>query len=145
MNSKTKEKFKIQILNNKIKIPKIKNPFNEPKSKKNMRETLWNNRFIYNKIPNYDSFKDKNVLCNKKYADFINYKKIDNYLNSKSPKNYLLNQTNIDNNNNQIDSSNSLFFSSKTRRIATFSAKNKNFSFNSKISLSTLSYNNISI
>ena len=148
MSSKPKEKFKIQLLNNKnnplIKIPKIKNPFNEPKSKKEMRETAWNNRFIYNKIPNYDSFKDKNVLCNKKYTNFINYKKIDNYLNSKSPKNYLLNQTNIDN-NNQIDSSNSIFFSSKTRRIETFSAKNKNFSFKSKNSLSPLSYHNINI
>ena len=136
------------ILNNKnkpfIKIPKIKNPFNGPKSIKEMKEIAWNQRFIYNKIPKYDSFKDKNVLCNKKYANFINYKKIDNYLKSKSPKNYLLNQTNIDN-NNQNESNNTFFFSSKTRRIETFSAKNKNFSFCSKNSLSPISRHNINI
>ena len=148
MSSHIKEKFKIQNLNNKnkpfIKIPKIKNPFNEPKSLKDMREAAWNKRFIYNKIPNYDAFKDKNVLCNKKYANFINYKKIDNYLNSKSPKNYSLNQINIDN-SNQSDSNNAFFFSSKTRRIETFSAKNKNFSFNSKNSLSPTSAHNIDL
>lgn len=29
-----------------------------------LREKLWDDRFIYDKIPNYDSFKDKNVLIN---------------------------------------------------------------------------------
>jgi len=29
-----------------------------------LREKNWNDRFIYDKIPNYDSFKDKNVLIN---------------------------------------------------------------------------------
>ena len=148
MSSQQKEKLKIQILNNKnkpfIKIPIMKNPFIEQKSLREIRETAWNSRFIYNKIPNYDSFKDSNVLCNKKYTNFINYKRLDNYLNSKSPKNYSLNQTNIDN-NNQSNSNNAFFFSSKTRRIQTFSAKNKNFSFSTKYSLSPTSEHNINL
>ena len=37
------------------------NPFN---SVNRLREKMWNDRFIYDKIPNYDSFKDKNVLIN---------------------------------------------------------------------------------
>ena len=85
MSSLSIEKIKSHLLNNKnktfIKIPKIKNPFNDPKTINSVREKAWNNRFIYNKIPNYDSFKDKNVICNKKYNNFTNYKKIDNYLN----------------------------------------------------------------
>ena len=31
-----------------------------------LREQQWDNRFIYDKIPNYDSFSDKNVLLNLK-------------------------------------------------------------------------------
>ena len=145
MSLPPKEKIKIPQLNkNKslIKIPKVKNPFNDPKTKRDIRESNWNNRFIYSKIPNYDSFKDKNVLCNKKYINFINYRKIDNYLSSKSPKNYLLNQTNIDSSNISQKDSNQLFFLNKTR-IQTFSAKDKNYSFISKNYLSPLSINNI--
>ena len=145
MSLPPKEKIKISELNkNKslIKIPKIKNPFNDPKTNRHIRESNWNNRFIYSKIPNYDSFKDKNVLCNKKYINFINYRKIDNYLSSKSPKNYLLNQTNIDTTNINQKYSNQLLFLNKTR-IQTFSAKDKNYSFISKNYLSPLSNNNI--
>ena len=133
MSTISKEKIKFLLLNNKnkplTKIPKIKNQYNDMIINRNVRENAWNNRFIYNKIPNYDSFKDKNVLCNKKYNNFTNYKKIDNYLNSKSPNNYLLNQTNID--NSQNDSNNFLCFTNN-KRIQAFSAKSKNFSFTTK-------------
>ena len=146
MSTISKEKIKSLLLNNKnkplTKIPKIKNQYNDMIINRNVRENAWNNRFIYNKIPNYDSFKDKNVLCNKKYNNFTNYKKIDNYLNSKSPNNYLLNQTNID--NSQNDSNNFLCFTNNTR-IQAFSAKSKNFSFTTKNNLSPLSNLNINI
>jgi len=146
MSTISKEKIKSLLLNNKnkplTKIPKIKNQYNDMIINRNARENAWNNRFIYNKIPNYDSFKDKNVLCNKKYNNFTNYKKIDNYLNSKSPNNYLLNQTNIDNSRN--DSNNFLCFTNNTR-IQAFSAKSKNFSFTTKNNLSPLSNLNINI
>ena len=145
MSSVPKEKRKSEIFSIKnnpfIKTPKIKNHFISSKPKKNIRENIWNNRFIYNKIPNYDSFQDKNVLCNKKYNNFANYKKIDNYLNSKKPNHFFLNQTNID--NSQNDSNNIIFF--KNKRLQAFSAKNKNFSFCSKNSLSPLSNLKINI
>ena len=136
MNLTSKDKFKIQLINNKktpfIKIPKIKNLFNDTKFKNKIREDAWNQRFIYNKIPKYDSYKDKNVLCNKN-ANFLNYKTKDNYLNSKSQKNYI-NQTNIDI-NTKNDINNSLFLAINNR-IQTLSPKNKNFSFSPKNSLS---------
>ena len=47
-----------------------------------LREQQWDNRFIYDKIPNYDSFLDKNVLLNfKKKMSFISKK---NWKNKKS-------------------------------------------------------------
>ena len=141
MSSLSKEKRKSEIFsikNNPFnKTSKIKNHFIiNPKTNKNSRENIWNNRFIYNKIPNYDSFKDKNVLCNKKYNSFANYKKIDNYINSKKPENYVLNQTNID--NSQNDSNNVVFFTNK--RLQAFSAKSKNFSFSTKNNLSSIPF-----
>ena len=134
MSSLSIEKIKSHLLNNKnktfIKIPKIKNPFNDPETINSVREKAWNNRFIYNKIPNYDSFKDKNVFFNKKFTKFINYK---------SQKNYLLNKTNIDIQNN---SNKNLVLTNKKRR-QTFSEKIKNFSFstNNLSSLSNLKIN----
>ena len=41
-----------------------------------LREQQWDNRFIYDKIPNYDSFLDKNVLLNFKKKCHSSRKKI---------------------------------------------------------------------
>ena len=146
MNLTSKDKFKIQLINNKkkpfIKIPKLKNPYNELKTKNKIREEEWNKRFIFYKIPNYDSFRDKNVLCNKNKNN-ANLKKIDNYLDYKSPRNYILNQTNIDINNRR-EKNNSLFFSINNK-IQTLSPKNKNFSFISKNVLSPIANIHISL
>ena len=105
MNLQDRNRPKNLYLGNKnksiIKIPKFINPFKYSRSQRILlRETKWNNRFIYNKIPNYDSSRDKNVICGKKHNNLINSKKIDHYINTKTPKNYSLNQTNIDSNNN---------------------------------------------
>lgn len=89
---------KINTLNTKntpfIKIPKIKNLFQEQKKINEIKEKSWNSRFVYNKIPYYDSYKDKNVLCYKKFSNYLSYRKIENYLNQKSSKNDSININN---------------------------------------------------
>lgn len=63
MNSlKDGDNFQIQnnALNKNVHIKKIK----RVKSVNAIREKNWDDRFIYNKIPQYNSFKDKNVLIN---------------------------------------------------------------------------------
>ena len=43
---------------------RFKKKLTRVKSVNDIREKNWNDRFIYDKIPNYDSFNDKNVLLN---------------------------------------------------------------------------------
>ena len=45
--------------------PKFKKKYERINSVNAIREKQWNDRFIYEKIPNYDSSNDKNVLINK--------------------------------------------------------------------------------
>ena len=43
---------------------KIKKKIKRVKSVNAIREKNWDDRFIYDKIPKYESFNDKNVLIN---------------------------------------------------------------------------------
>ena len=45
--------------------PKFEKKYKRINSVNAIREKQWNDRFIYEKIPNYDSSNDKNVLINK--------------------------------------------------------------------------------
>ena len=49
--------MKLNQLNEKL------NNINNIQSKNAIKEDLWNKRFIYNKMQNYDSSKDKNVIA----------------------------------------------------------------------------------
>ena len=53
-----------------------------------LREQQWDNRFIYDKIPNYDSFSDKNVLLNLKNKCHSSRKKIGK-IKKKIPLNFV--------------------------------------------------------
>jgi hypothetical protein len=54
-----------QIQNNALnKNIHIKKKIKRVKSVNAIKEKNWDDRFIYNKIPQYNSFKDKNVLIN---------------------------------------------------------------------------------
>ena len=64
MNS-LKDGDNFQIQNNAInKNVHIRKKIKRVKSVNAIREKNWDDRFIYNKIPQYNSFKDKNVLIN---------------------------------------------------------------------------------
>ena len=64
MNS-LKDGDNFQIQNNALnKNVHIKKKIKRVKSVNAIREKNWDDRFIYNKIPQYNSFKDKNVLIN---------------------------------------------------------------------------------
>ena len=64
MNS-LKDGDNFQIHNNALnKDVNIKKKIKRVKSVNAIREKNWDDRFIYNKIPQYNSFKDKNVLIN---------------------------------------------------------------------------------
>ena len=52
------------------------------KSVNGLREKLWDDRFIYDKIPNYDSLKDKNVLINLRTKCNSSRRKIGNNIRS---------------------------------------------------------------
>lgn len=54
----------------------IKKKFKRVKSVNAIREKNWDDRFIYNKIPQYNSFKDKNVLINLRKKCHSSRKKI---------------------------------------------------------------------
>ena len=146
MNQQSKEKIKNQHFSNKtkslIKTHKIKLPLKDISITKSLRESKWNNRFIYNKIPNYDSFKDKNVFYNRKFKTFNIYKKIYPYLNTKSPRNNSLSQINNDNSVIKKEKYNRPTLSSNKKTIY---AKDKNFSFISKNSFSPLAKHCIDI
>ena len=58
--------------------PKLKTKFKRVNSVNGLREKLWDNRFIYDKIPIYDSFKDKNVLINLRTKSNSSRKKVGN-------------------------------------------------------------------
>ena len=77
---------------------------NRVKSVHIIREKNWDNRFIYNKIPEYDSYKDKNVRINLSIKSYSGRK---NLCGGPDAKNFLPNKlTNGDNslNNNQMSS-----------------------------------------
>ena len=57
----------IQWSNRAMKLNQLNaqiNNKNNIQNKNSIKENLWNKRFIYNKIQNYDSSKDKNVIAN---------------------------------------------------------------------------------
>ena len=56
----------IQWSNKAMKLNQLNaklNNINNIQSKNAIKEDLWNKRFIYNKMQNYDSSKDKNVIA----------------------------------------------------------------------------------
>ena len=66
-----------QIQNNALnKNVHIKKKIKRVKSVNAIREKNWDDRFIYNKIPQYNSFKDKNVLINLRKKCHSSRKKI---------------------------------------------------------------------
>ena len=77
-----------------IKLPQTKSFIEQNQnSLSNKRERAWNNRFIYNKIPYYDSLKDKNILCHKKFIKIMNLKKHDTFMSPRITKNIKLSKT----------------------------------------------------
>ena len=57
--------YYLQIKKSPINInTKFKKKIKRVKSVNAIREKQWDDRFIYDKIPNYDSTNDKNVLIN---------------------------------------------------------------------------------
>ena len=82
MNSlKDGDNFKIQnnALNKNIHIKK---KIKRVKSVNAIREKQWDDRFIYDKIPNYDSSNDKNVLINFRTKCNSSRKKLGNIIRS---------------------------------------------------------------
>ena len=76
MNS-LKDGDNFQIQNNALnKNVHIKKKIKRVKSVNAIREKNWDDRFIYNKIPQYNSFKDKNVLINLRKKCHSSRKKI---------------------------------------------------------------------
>ena len=59
---------------------RLKKKFKRVKSVNALREKYWNNRFIYDKIPDYDSYNDKNVLVKLKTKCNSSRKKNGKYL-----------------------------------------------------------------
>ena len=76
MNS-LKDGDNFQIQNNALnKNVHIRKKIKRVKSVNAIREKNWDDRFIYNKIPQYNSFKDKNVLINLRKKCHSSRKKI---------------------------------------------------------------------
>ena len=76
MNS-IKDSDNFQVQNNALnKNIHIKKRIKRVKSVNAIREKNWDDRFIYNKIPQYNSFKDKNVLINLRKKCHSSRKKI---------------------------------------------------------------------
>ena len=76
MNS-IKDSDNFQVQNNALnKNIHIKKRIKRVKSVNAIREKNWDDRFIYNKIPQYNSFKDKNVLINLRQKCHSSRKKI---------------------------------------------------------------------
>lgn len=76
MNS-IKDNDNFQVQNNALnKNIHIKKRIKRVKSVNAIREKNWDDRFIYNKIPQYNSFKDKNVLINLRKKCHSSRKKI---------------------------------------------------------------------
>lgn len=67
---------------------KVNKKLERVKSVNLLREREWNNRFIYNKIPNYDSSRDKNVLIIHKLKGCYGYKRFSNISPVKTSKLY---------------------------------------------------------
>ena len=145
MNQQIKEKIKSKHFSSKnktlIKTNKIRLPLKDSRIAKSMRESKWNNRFIYSKIPNYDALKDKNVIYSKNFSNYFNFKKIDHYLNSKSTKNYSLNQTNLEN----IGSKKENYYSPKNEMNKKNMSARNTFSLGSKNYLSPIQKHCINI
>ena len=73
---------------------RFQNRLKRVKSVNALRERQWDDRFIYEKIPYYDSFNDKNVLINYKKKYNSSRKKFAN-INHKSPLNFADNLLNL--------------------------------------------------
>ena len=61
---------------------KFKKKMKRVNSVNGLREKLWDNRFIYDKMPNYDSLKDKNVLINLRTKCNSSRRKVGNIIRS---------------------------------------------------------------
>ena len=77
------------------KLPVNRRPLSHIKSSNSIREKEWNNRFIYNKMPLYDSAKDKNVFHPQKMK--LSNKTINTILSAKTRNFYKTNYQNKSN------------------------------------------------
>ena len=103
-----------------------------------IRENNWNNRFIYNKIPEYDSYKDKNVKINLSIKSYSNRKD----MNTNSTENKINEEENPL--NTLVPLTNKINFKNGRNLIRTSSAKMKNISFNNNLKyINMINLNNI--
>ena len=103
-----------------------------------IRENNWNNRFIYNKIPEYDSYKDKNVKINLSIKSYSNRKD----MNTNSTENKINEEENSL--NTLVPLTNKINFKNGRNLIRTSSAKMKNISFNNNLKyINMINLNNI--
>ena len=100
MNALQNEQLKKLYLQNKraqnassISLKKI----NRVKSVYIKRENNWNDRFIYNKIPEYDSSKDKNVRINLSIKSYSGRRDLNNFKNMRTQNIFQNKLTNGDN------------------------------------------------
>ncbi len=100
MNALQNEQLKKLYLQNKraqnassISLKKL----NRVKSVYIKRENNWNDRFIYNKIPEYDSSKDKNVRINLSIKSYSGRRDLNNFKNMRTQNIFQNKLTNGDN------------------------------------------------
>ena len=105
-----------------------------------IRENNWNNRFIYNKIPDYDSYKDKNVIINLNSKSYSNR----NYFRNISSINSLNSLLNEGENSSFTPLTNNPNLKNDKKLIRTSSAKIKENILNDNLKyINIINLNNI--
>ena len=103
-----------------------------------IRENQWDKRFIYNKIPEYDSYKDKNVKIHLSIKNY-SYRKD---TNNNSKENIINEEGNEL--NNLMPLTKNINYRNGTNLIRTSSAKMKDISFNNNLKfINMINLNNI--
>ena len=150
MNALQNEQLKKLYLQNKraqnassISLKKI----NRVKSVYIKRENNWNDRFIYNKIPEYDSSKDKNVRINLSIKSYSGRRDLNNFKNMRTQNIFQNKLTNGDNSLNIYSPplSNKTTINHKNGRniFKISSAKMRNMSFNNDNNLKYINMINL--